>query len=137
MTRNINNQGQYTMSFSFVKAEYPVVCSWIILFCKTQYHPFVSGTIFWVSVTSLKIEFPYFIQEVFHIALWNEQQIGSFQGVRFETGAANSLYFCDKGFPTFFFRDWDGGGELLKWKRSELKLLKRNYALSLSNPNQC
>lgn len=55
-----------------------------------------------LTVTCLKIQFLYFIQEVFRIALWNDQQIGAFQGVRFEIGAANSLHFCDMVF--LFFR---------------------------------
>lgn len=53
------------------------------------------------------------------MALWNEQQIGVFQGVRFKTGAANSLDFCDKVFLLFALEAEIGGGEKQSttWKR--------------------
>ena len=57
------------------------------------------------------------------MALWNEQQIGVFQGVRFKTGTENSLNFCDKLFLLFDLEAEIGGGEeqSTTWKRFKFK----------------
>ena len=60
------------------------------------------------------------------MALWNEQQIGVFQSVRFKTGAANSLDLCDKVFLLFALEAEIGGGEeqSTTWKNLNFRIKK-------------